>query len=188
MSSNFLRYSTKRRDPLGALHCPRQPKETFYVPSPRDMDASLDKYIASLPTWYKRLLYDFRTVATDVEIWRAFRARKRLIIASDGSLMEKVGTFGWKITTDKHLPLFEGSGPVDGPSKLGCSTRSELGGFTTPLLLVTVLVARHWRLQHRCSFKWIAVSQVAAINRVTWSPKRTTYRPHSQTMRTIYPS
>lgn len=79
--------------------------------------------------------------------------------------METAGTFGWKITTSKFKPLFKGSGPVDGPIEIGSSTRSELGGFTAPLLLVTML-ARHWGLKHRCSFRWLADSRVA-IDRVT---------------------
>jgi hypothetical protein len=98
-------------------------------------------------------------------VWNAARAKKRLIIASDGSLTDTAGTFGWKLTTNKHLALFKGSGPVDGPIELGSSTRSEIGGFTAPLLLVTVL-ARFWKLKHSCSFRWLADNQVA-INRIT---------------------
>jgi hypothetical protein len=40
-------------------------------------------------------------------------------------------------------PYTEGSGPIDGPMEVGSSTRSELGGFTAPLLLATAL-ARFW--------------------------------------------
>ena len=48
----------------------------------------------------------------------------------------------------------------------GCVlSRSELGGFTAPLLLITIL-ARHWGLKHKCLFKWLADSRTA-INRVT---------------------
>ena len=95
--------------------------------------------------------FRFNQVTTDVVVWNAFRAKKWLIIASDGSLTDTAGTFRWKLTTNKHIDLFEGSDPVDGPIELGSSTRSEIGGFTAPLLLVTVL-ARFWGLKHSCSF------------------------------------
>ena len=48
---------------------------------------------------------------------------------------------------------------------MGSSTRSELGGFTAPLLLVTTL-ARYWGLQHRCQFSWTTDSK-SAITKVT---------------------
>ena len=31
------------------------------------------------------------------------------------------GTFGWKVTTDKHITLYQGSGPIDGPIDTGSS-------------------------------------------------------------------
>ena len=178
ITSNYLRYSTKWRNSLGFIRMERRPPcSAHHLPTPQNPDSTLSEYIKSLPTWYRRLLYDFRQVASDLAVWRAFRARKRLIIASDGSLKGTAGTFGWKVTTDKHVPLFDGSGPVDGPFELGSSTRSELGGFTAPLLLITVL-ARHWGLRHRCKFRWIADSQVA-INRVSLVTRKD-YRPTSQ--------
>jgi hypothetical protein len=111
-------------------------------------------------------------MANDIEVWRAFRSRKRLTIASDGSLREEAGTFGWKLTTSNHNVLFQGYGPVDGPIEIGSSTRSERGGFTAPLLLVTV-VARH-----RCKFRWLADSEVA-INRETFVTRKD-YSPTKQ--------
>jgi hypothetical protein len=107
----------------------------------------------------------------------AFRSRKRLIIASDGSLLSTAGTFGWKLTSDKHHPLYQGSGPIDGPIDIGSSTRSELGGFTAPLLLITLL-ARHWGLRHRCKFRWLVDSKIA-INRVTFVVSKD-HRPTKQ--------
>jgi hypothetical protein len=73
--------------------------------------------------------------------------------------------------------LFHGSGPIDGPIEIGSSTRSELGGFTGPLLLVTIL-ARYWGLRHRCKFRWLVDSRVA-INRVTFVTRKD-FRPHTQ--------
>ncbi|KAI2501468.1 hypothetical protein MHU86_12983 [Fragilaria crotonensis] len=116
-------------------------------------------------------------VATDLIIWRSFRSRRRLIIASDGSLLPTAGTFGWKVTTDKHSTLFQGSGPIDGPIDIGSSTRSELGGFTAPLLLIT-MIARNWGLRHRCKFRWIVDSKIA-INRVIFTVRKDS-RPTKQ--------
>jgi hypothetical protein len=54
---------------------------------------------------------------------------------------------------------------VDGPYDISHSTRSELGGLTAPLLLVTSL-AKFWGLQHKCRYKWLTDSK-AAISKVT---------------------
>jgi hypothetical protein len=93
---------------------------------------SLSAYLTSLPLWYRRLLFHYEQDSSDLEIWRAFRSKRRLTIATDGSLLPKAGTFGWTITTSKNDTLFHGSGPIDGPIEIGSSTRSELGGFTGP--------------------------------------------------------
>jgi hypothetical protein len=61
---------------------------------------------------------------------------------------------------------FSGSGPVDGPFDISHSTRSELGGLTAPLLLVTSL-AKFWGLNHKCRYRWITDSK-AAISKVTF--------------------
>ena len=161
ISSHYLRYGTKwtTRMTSGTPDLKESPPTiaTHYT--------DLQSHIQSLPRWFRRLPSEYTQDATDIEVWRAFRSKRRLIIASDGSLLPHAGTFGWKITTDKFLNLFHGSGPIDGPIELGSSTRSELGGFTAPLLLVTIL-ARHWGLKHRCKFKWIADSRIA-LHRVT---------------------
>ena len=128
ISSQYLRYSTKWKDQLGQIpeinRTPYQP----YVPLAPGAASTLHEYVQDLPTWYRRLLFDFEQIANDVEVWKAFRAKRKLIIASDGSLTDTEGTFGWKLTTSKHLPLFKGCGPVDGgPLEIGSSTRTVLG-------------------------------------------------------------
>ena len=175
ITSSFLRYGTKWKTQLGLILTNRPP-QIPYLPLSPGSSMTLKASIKSLPPWYRRLLFYNNQLATDLEVWRAFRAKRRLIIASDGSLKETAGTFGWKLTTSKHVPLFEGSGPVDGPIEIGSSTRSEIGGFTAPLLLVTVL-ARFWGLNHKCSFRWIAdskdaISRVVLVTRHDYSPTR----------------
>jgi hypothetical protein len=97
------------------------------------------------------------------------------MIASDGGLKDRTATFGWKIvdrgsgTTD-DVPLFEGSGPVDGPFDITSSTRSELGGLIAPLLLCVSLAA-HWGLRHKCRIRWLTDSK-AAISRVEFLTRR----------------
>ena len=145
LSDHFLKSSTKWRHPVIDDRRP--------TPAPLAATAyeSLSEYLDSLPIWYQRLLFDYTQEATDVDIWRVFRSRIRLTIVTDGSLLPTAGTFGWKLVTPKKKVLFTGSGPIDGPIEIGSSTRSELGGFTGPLLLVTLL-ARFWGLRHRCRF------------------------------------
>jgi hypothetical protein len=92
------------------------------------------------------MISNYRQSAGDLQVWRAFRSRRRITMASDGGLKDRKGTFGWKIV-DKGsgsaaaIPLFEGSGPVDGPFDVNSSTRSELGGLIAPILLCVSLAA-----------------------------------------------
>jgi hypothetical protein len=114
---------------------------------PRKFD-TFRQYLRSMPRWHRRLLNNYDQMANDVQIWKAFRQRGQIIeIASDGGLSNAVGTFGWKIVTllsqQSQITLFQGSGFIDGPAEVGSSTRSELGGFTAPLILATAL-ARFW--------------------------------------------
>ncbi len=99
-------------------------------------------------------------------VWKAFRSRRRITIASDGGLKHRLGTHGWKIVDCDGNTLFTGSGPVDGPIDIANSTRSELGGLTAPMLLCASL-ARYWGLSHRCRYNWLTDSKVA-ISKVTF--------------------
>jgi hypothetical protein len=141
---------------------------------------------------HRRLLYEYQQLSTNLEVWRAFRSQRCLTIASDGSLREDAGTFGRKLTTHNHQALFHGYGPVDGPMESGRSTRSKLGGFTAPLLLLVTVLAQHWGLRHRCTFRWLADSKVA-INRVTfvtWKDYSPTKQPdnidHLSTIKDLF--
>jgi hypothetical protein len=112
------------------------------------------------------MLSHFTQEATDVQVWRTFRSRRRITsIASDGGLKHQVGTFGWKIVDRFSTTLFSGSGPIDGPADIGHSTRSELGGLTAPLLFC-VSLSKFWCLAHRCRYTWLTNSR-AAISKVT---------------------
>ena len=108
ISSTFIRYGRKWRQPV-------ELQETKLSPTLPTAYYTLADYLKSLPQNQQRLLHDYEQDTTDVEIWNAFRSCQRLTIASDGSLLTKAGTFGWKLTTAKHATLFFGSGPVDGP-------------------------------------------------------------------------
>ena len=144
---------------------------------PNAVHLTLQLFLKNLPKWHRRLLLHLDQPATDNKVFQSFRARSLLTIATDGSLQESAGTFGWKLTNKHHLILFQDSGPVDRPHESGSSTCSELGGFMAPLLLITSS-ARHWGLKHRCKFRWLADSQVA-INRVTVVTHKD-YRPTKQ--------
>jgi hypothetical protein len=104
-------------------------------------------------------------------VWAAVRSKRWIDIASDGGLTDSTGTFGWKISNTKRaLALFRGSGPVDGPTEVNSPTRSELGGYAAPLLLITS-IARFWGLRHRCKFFWIADSKSAIVKVKMYSGK-----------------
>jgi hypothetical protein len=74
------------RDPLGTITRQISPTELLPITIPATSEMTHADYIYSIPTWYQRLLYEYQQLATDVVVWHSFRARKRLIIASDGSL------------------------------------------------------------------------------------------------------
>ncbi|KAI2498313.1 hypothetical protein MHU86_16183 [Fragilaria crotonensis] len=126
--------------------------------------ASLTEYVRTLPNTQRRLLADLQQQASDVQVWRAFRSKAKLYIASDGRLDGNRGTHGWVLASKKHV-LFRCSGPVDGFVSTESSTRSELAGCASSLLLITI-ISRMWGLRHRCSFCWITDSR-AAISRIT---------------------
>jgi ribonuclease HI len=173
---NFIRHHKTWKVPLGpvlenslANHKKRgQPECTETLFRDARNCNTFRQYIGSLPRWYRRLLSNYEQRATELQIWKAFRRKSQMIeIASDGGLSDAIGTFGWKIVTvNRHneVTLFQGSGPIDGPHEIGSSTRSELGGYTAPLLLVTAL-AKFWGIRHKCAFRWYTDSK-AAISKV----------------------
>jgi hypothetical protein len=85
-----------------------------------------------------------------------------------------VGTFGWRIIGLDNATLYEGAGPIDGPTEEGSSTRSELGRLTAPMFLV-VCLAQLWGLKHRCRFRWMVDSK-AAISQVLTIATRVSHR------------
>ena len=156
MTSQFIRYGTKWRQPLGMVKppCQRSPQTTaikvldIHLPPTTIAGCeTLQQYLKHLPTWHQRLIRTLDQTATDTQIRQAFQSRRHITIASDGGLRKGIGTLGWKIVEKGRCgrgdrSLFEGSGPVDGPTDIANSTRSELGGLVPPFLY-----ARHW---HPC--------------------------------------
>ncbi len=126
---------------------------------------SLAAYISALPRTHRRLLCKYTQQCTDLQLWRAFRSRRRLEVITDGGLQATSGTFGWKLVDNRKLVLYSGSGPVDGPFDSSNSTRCKIGGFAAPLLLITV-IAKYWGIRHRCKLHWIVDSK-AAISKVS---------------------
>lgn len=164
--SSFLRYIPLWKTPPLREKPPEIHTKNSISPTDHH---TLREYLHTLPRTQRRLVEDARQVATDVQVWRAFRSREQLFVASDGGLSGHEGTFGWIIAT-KKLTLFECGGPVDGPFDTNSSTRCELAGLASSLLFL-VSIARHWGLRHRCRFKWITDSK-AALSRVTKCTRR----------------
>jgi ribonuclease HI len=109
------------------------------------------------------LLDGYQQLASDKQVWKAFHSRRRLHFATDGGLHTQKGTHGWVISTGSRT-LLQCAGPVDGPCDTASSTRSELGGYASALLLIRALSA-FWGLQHRAKLYWYCDSK-AAISRV----------------------
>jgi ribonuclease HI len=78
------------------------------------------------------------------------------------------GTHGWVLSTGSKT-LLQCAGPVDGPS----STRSELGGYISALLLIRAL-SGFWGLRHRAKLYWYCDSK-AVISRVKRYALRTSH-------------
>ena len=156
--SSFLRYTPYwKTAPVSQLPLP---------PPPTTVDHSMSQFAAcirQLPRTQRRLLDGYEQVATDQQVWNAFRSRARLHLASDGGLNDNLATHGWILSTG-HYTLFRCSGPVDGPFDTNSSTRSELGGCASALILLVAL-SRFWGTRHRCSFQWYTDSR-SAISRI----------------------
>ena len=90
ISTNFIRYPPYWKTPLGSLLSldsyslmSSDPLATLLPPIEY---ASLKHFLKAIPRFYNRLLSFYEQLATDVQVFRAFRSRSRLEIISDGSL------------------------------------------------------------------------------------------------------
>ena len=165
ITSSYLRYIPYwKTSPTSTKALP--PKAT----SKPHTHGTLADHIKTLPKSHRRLLDGLEQVATDPQVFRAFRSRRKLHVASDGGLSDEGATHGWILSTGKHV-LFKCSGPVDGPVVTNTSTRSELGGCASALLLL-VSLSTNWGMRHRCSFRWYTDSR-SAINRINRFARRT---------------
>ena len=166
IKSSYLRYVPYWKIPPTPQHAgtgkTRQSKSDAAPLAPTSF-SSLSEYVNTLPKTQRRLLADLDQQVTDLQVWRAFRSKAKLYIASDGGLDGVQGTHGWVLSTKTQV-LFKCSGPVDGPFATASSTRSELAGCASSLLLVTI-IARMWGVRHRSSFIWLTDSR-AAISRI----------------------
>ena len=182
LTNTFISHSRYLKQPVGIP----QPSP---APPPIVVETSCDtlqEALSLLPIFQHRIIEESTQVATDIEIWRAFRSKRRLEIITDGGLKEHNATFGWKIILPDRKILFQGAGPADGPQESESSTRSELFGFAAPMLII-VQLAKWWGLKHRCKFRWLvdssaAIKQVREICRKTTLPQ---YQPDNADVVTL---
>ena len=169
LASQFLRYEyfwkraprAKLRD---GIKLPPEDACTLLRETTGKDDLVTDsRFYQSLPRSKKKLLSYVKQCATPEAIWESCHGKKQLSIASDGGLNGCVGTFGWNLSTHKNEVLFEGAGPIDGPFDVASSTRSELGGYVAPLLVLHILT-QIWGMQHRCKLAWVCDSKAALSN------------------------
>ena len=111
--------------------------------------------------------------ATDSQVLRAFRSRRRIRVATDGGLHKQKGTHGWVVMIASGSKiLFKCAA---GPFITSSSTRSELSGCASALLFI-VSLSRFWGLRHCCKFLWYCDSSRAAISRIRRHDSRSSVR------------
>ncbi|KAI2491350.1 hypothetical protein MHU86_23204 [Fragilaria crotonensis] len=137
ISSSFLRYIPYwKKTPVSK---PSQTAMSHEPSTPVNDMESFDEYLSTvLSRTERRLLDGLEQMSSDIKIWRAFRSKARLHLASDGGLGEMSATHGWVLSSGKEV-LYQCSGPVDGPIDTNSSTRSELGGCASSLLFLSSL-------------------------------------------------
>ena len=145
-------------DPLPVTPLSKQKADEPHQPS-----QSLTDFLDNLPKQHQCLLDGLQQLTTDSKVWKAFRSRRSLHLATDGGLSAQKGTHGWIISTGT-TSLFQCSDPVDGPLDTSSSTRSELAGYASALLLIRALSA-FWQTRHKSNFHWYCDSK-SAISRV----------------------
>ena len=80
--SSFLRYVPYWiTDPRAGIIQPRPPTSAQHT-----QVSTLNEHLRSLPKSHQRLLDGFQQIATDRQVWKAFRSRRRLHFATDGGL------------------------------------------------------------------------------------------------------
>ena len=157
--SSYLRYVPYwMNDPLPATSLSQHK-----AAEPLQPPQSLTDFLDNLPKQHQRLLDGLQQLATDSKVWKAFRSRRRLHLATDGGLFAQQGTHGWILSTGT-TSLFQCSGPVDGPLDTSSSTRSELAGYASALLLIRAL-STFWQTRHKSKLHWYCDSK-SAISRV----------------------
>jgi hypothetical protein len=123
LKSSYLRYVPYWiQDPLvGPAH------QAEAVSTSQPPVVTFSNQLDRLPKHHQRLIEGYQQKATDNQLWKAFRSKQRLHMASDGGLYSQQGTHGWVLSTGSRI-LLKCAGPVDGPRDTSSSTRSELGG------------------------------------------------------------
>jgi hypothetical protein len=94
IKSSFLRYVPYWKTP---------PMQSFPVctssdiPAPTSFD-NLMAYLSSLPQSCRHMIDGIDQISDDLHVWKSFRSRKRLYVATDGGLLKTQGTHGWVIS------------------------------------------------------------------------------------------
>ncbi len=159
IKSSFLRYvpywktAPIQASPVGKSSAPM---------SPTTFDTLMEN-LSTLPQSSRRMIDGIEQTSSDLLVWKSFRSRRRLYIATDGGLLTTQGTHGWVISNGSTV-LFRCAGPVDGPFDTSSSTRCELSGYASASLFIDHL-SRIWGIRHKCRFTWLCDSK-AAFSRV----------------------
>jgi hypothetical protein len=163
IESHFLRYGrTWKTAPYPRQHGRDHHNEA----TPDSADTAEDilpRLMKQLPRHQRRLLSHVRQVATDDTMQQIDSQAPALTISSDGGLKGHLGTFGWQLSTNDNVVLYEGAGPVDGPYDSASSTRSELAGYVAPLILLALISNKFGDIPSS-GFRWVTDSKGAIAN------------------------
>jgi hypothetical protein len=91
ITSSYLRYIPYWKIPPAT----QQPAEPVATIEPINLSDYGENIATCLTRTEQRLLDGLVQVATDLKIWRAFRSKARLHLASDGGLGDNSATHGW---------------------------------------------------------------------------------------------
>jgi ribonuclease HI len=162
IKSSYLRYAPYW------LQAPPLPVVSSSLSSLENSDVAVEgisfkTLIKALPRTERRMVESINFEDKMTAILSTLSRKKTVTIASDGGLKGNQGTFGWLITQQLKV-LLHGSGPVDSHPDTSTSTRSELWGYASALLSLTLL-SRCGGCKPKCRLRWV-VDSTAAISRV----------------------
>lgn len=123
-------------------------------------------YIARLAKWERLLLTHHQNYCSDYHVLTS-KLQQPLIIATDGSVNNQKGSYGWVIATTQGTLLASGKGPTHGEAV--CSFRSEGYGILAALRFLLQVRRYHFHPSTNTTIQWWCDSE-SLIKRLDHHP------------------